>query len=53
VVQELALAKQATLHCGRIELAWEDFAVAVALFMKDYERIHTLVRKLGKRTGFG
>jgi len=53
VVQELALAKQATLHCGRIELAWEDFAVAVALFMKDFERIHTLVRKLGHfRTGF-
>jgi hypothetical protein len=35
------------LHCGRIELAWEDFAVAVALFMKDFERIHKLVRKSG------
>jgi hypothetical protein len=46
-VQELALAKEATLHCGRIELAWEDFAVAVALFMEHFERIHSLVRKSG------
>lgn len=35
------------MHCGRIELAWEDFAVAIALFMEHFERIHTLVRKSG------
>jgi len=49
----LALAKQATLLCGRVELAWEDFAVTVALFMKDFERIHAQVRKVGhSRTDF-
>jgi hypothetical protein len=49
----VALAKNATLHCGRVELAWEDFAVAVSLFMKDFERIYSLVRKSGNvRPGF-
>ena len=53
VVQELALAKHATLHCGRVEIAWDDFAVAVSLFMKDFDRIHALVREsIQKRTDF-
>lgn len=32
VVQEIALAKRATLYCGTAEADWSDFAVAVSLF---------------------
>ena len=32
VVQEIALAKRATLYCGSAEADWSDFAVAVSLF---------------------
>jgi Heterokaryon incompatibility protein (HET) len=32
VVQELALAQNATLHCGKYKIPWSDFAEAVALF---------------------
>ena len=34
VVQEIALAKQATLHCGDDEISWFDFANAVALLVE-------------------
>lgn len=32
VIQEIALAKRATLYCGTSEREWSDFAVAVSLF---------------------
>jgi Heterokaryon incompatibility protein (HET) len=32
VVQEIALAKEATLHCGAYKIKWSEFADAVALF---------------------
>ena len=32
VIQEIALAKEATLYCGGAYAEWEDFAVAVTLF---------------------
>jgi hypothetical protein len=50
VVQEIALAKDATLHCGKDEISWSQFAVAVALFERRSKRLSKLVRgeaKLG------
>ena len=32
VVQEIALAREATVHCGKDFVKWKDFAKAVALF---------------------
>jgi hypothetical protein len=32
VVQEVALALKATLHCGTDEIGWQEFATAVSLF---------------------
>jgi hypothetical protein len=32
VVQEIALAKNSTIHCGKDTVSWSDFADAVALF---------------------
>lgn len=34
VVQEIALADQATLHCGRDYIGWQDFADAVSLVVE-------------------
>lgn len=34
VIQEIALAKRATIHCGPHQIAWSDFAEAVALFQE-------------------
>jgi hypothetical protein len=31
VIQEIAMAKKATLHCGRDSMAWQDFEDAVAI----------------------
>ncbi|RFU27869.1 hypothetical protein B7463_g8459, partial [Scytalidium lignicola] len=39
VIQELALSKKATVRWGEMELAWTDFADAIALFMTKYEEI--------------
>ena len=44
VVQELALAKRATLHCGKDEITWDKFAVAIALFERRSHRLSELVR---------
>lgn len=53
VVQELALAKHVIVHCGQVEVPWDDFAVAVSLFMKVFDRAHTLVREsIQERTAF-
>src|SRR5437667_6878010 len=32
IIQEIALAKSATLHCGKDSVCWDDFANAVSLF---------------------
>ena len=32
VIQEIALAREATLYCGGADVKWSDFAVAVSLF---------------------
>lgn len=39
VVQELALARRATVHCGKRSVQWTDFETAVALFERDARRI--------------
>jgi hypothetical protein len=42
VVQELAMAKQATLHCGNHKIHWVDFADAIAFYVMSYDRIKSL-----------
>jgi hypothetical protein len=44
IVQEIALAKSATLHCGREWISWDDFAYAVALFVYGQEKLQTVFR---------
>ena len=39
VIQELALAQEATVRWGSMDLSWTDFADAIALFMTKYEQI--------------
>lgn len=47
VVQELALARQATLHCGRGCVNWSDFADAVALLVLKLDIVKALLAKAG------
>ena len=42
VVQEIALAKQATLYCGSKSIDWKDFADAVSLFVEVESATHRL-----------
>ena len=42
VVQEVALARTATVHCGAKKVNWIDFADAVALFVTKLEEIKRL-----------
>lgn len=42
VVQEISLAKSASLHCGGKMVQWDDFADAVSLFIANRERIRNL-----------
>ena len=44
VVQELALASDATLHYQDKEINWRDFADAVALFVAKFDKIKELFR---------
>jgi hypothetical protein len=39
VVQEMALARKATVHCGSRIISWPDMAAAAALFGTDWEEI--------------
>jgi len=43
VVQELALAKQVTVHCGSYKINWVDFADAIAFYVKSYDRIKKFI----------
>ena len=42
VIQEIALAKQATLYCGSKSINWKDFADAVSLFVEVESATHRL-----------
>jgi len=42
VVQEISIAKSASLHCGSKMVQWDDFADAVSLFIANRERIRNL-----------
>lgn len=42
VVQEVALARNASLHCGSQVVHWDDFCDATCLFMTKLDRIRTL-----------
>jgi hypothetical protein len=44
VIQELALAKEATVHCGKEEIHWNDFKDAISLFVQNFEKIRELFR---------
>jgi len=45
IVQEIALAKTATLHCGESLVSWRDFADAISLFNSKSSEIRQLFRK--------
>ncbi|KAK8017905.1 hypothetical protein PG991_007095 [Apiospora marii] len=45
VIQELALAREATVHCGTHFIAWADFADAIGLFAYNSDRIRALFRQ--------
>ena len=45
IVQEIALARQATLHCGHSEVEWQDFADAISLFYSKQYEIRRLFRE--------
>ena len=64
VIQEIALARKATVHCGKARpVQWRDFANAVALFGSRYHQIRELFKasaefgnhfyKLGDVTALG
>ncbi|MCJ1381026.1 hypothetical protein MMC17_004135 [Xylographa soralifera] len=44
VVQEIAYAREATLHCGNGTVHWVDFADAVALFVTNLDNISSWLR---------
>ena len=50
VIQEVALARRAWLHCGREFITWDDFADAVRLFE---ERTETIEEHFIKAPDFG
>jgi hypothetical protein len=45
VIQELALAKSATVRWGTESMPWEEFADAIALFMTRHDEIKTYLEK--------
>ncbi|KAK7703391.1 hypothetical protein SLS64_009060 [Diaporthe eres] len=42
VVQEIALANKATIHCGLQSMSWKEFAIAVELFVEVETATHRL-----------
>lgn len=53
VVQEVALARAATIYCGRDQIPWENFAVAVELFVEVETATHRLSEVMRKDERFG
>ncbi|KAI9733945.1 MAG: hypothetical protein M1834_002601 [Cirrosporium novae-zelandiae] len=49
VVQELALAKRATVRWGTEEMDWANFAEAIALFMTRYDEIRRIIIRSEKK----
>jgi hypothetical protein len=45
VIQELALAREASVHCGDKSVPWQEFADAIGLFALNFDRIRTLFRQ--------
>ncbi|KAH4303477.1 hypothetical protein HBH64_071840 [Parastagonospora nodorum] len=39
VVQELALAREATVHCGQSEIHWDDFRDAIGIFHRYFKSL--------------
>lgn len=48
VVQEIALARKATIHCGKDSLDWKHFAIAVELFVEVETATHRLSEVMKK-----
>ncbi|KAL9078909.1 MAG: hypothetical protein Q9157_002165 [Trypethelium eluteriae] len=48
VVQEVALARKAIIHCGSAKIAWNKFAVAVELFVEVETATHRLSEVMKK-----
>ncbi|ODH50421.1 hypothetical protein GX48_03382 [Paracoccidioides brasiliensis] len=45
IIQEIALAKKATVFCGGSNVDWEEFADAVSLLVHSKENVRRLLRK--------
>lgn len=45
VIQELSLAREASVHCGDKSVPWQEFADAIGLFALNFDRIRTLFRQ--------
>lgn len=53
VVQEIALARSATIYCGNDQIPWRNFAVAVELFVEVETATHRLSEVMRKDEKFG
>ncbi|KAK8131225.1 HET-domain-containing protein [Apiospora sp. TS-2023a] len=53
VVQEIALARAATIYCGNDQIPWEQFAVAVELFVEVETATHRLSEVMRRDEAFG
>ncbi|KAI0902856.1 hypothetical protein F4823DRAFT_620757 [Ustulina deusta] len=42
VIQELALAREGTVHCGTECVTWRDFADSIGLFVLNFDKIRSL-----------
>jgi hypothetical protein len=45
VIQELALARNATVHCGEHTIHWNDFQDAIAIFCRDFDVLKNKLRE--------
>lgn len=53
VVQEIALARSATIYCGNDQIPWTNFAVAVELFVEVETATHRLSEVMRRDETFG
>ena len=49
VVQEIALAKTAVIYCGRDQISWNKFSIAVELFVEVETATHRLSEVMMKQ----
>ncbi|KAI9751699.1 MAG: hypothetical protein M1815_000952 [Lichina confinis] len=52
VVQEIALARKAMVHCGADKISWKEFAIAVELFVEVETATHRLSEVMKKDPKF-